>query len=292
MSVDGSVASVGRGEGRWPRRLWKATSSSGTALAGSVIVLVFLVAAIAAPVISPDSPLHMVQGQELKPPSWGHLLGTDEFGRDILSRVIFGARVSLAVGLGGVLTATVAGIVLGLISGYSGPGSIIDTIAMRSMDTLLAFPAILIGIIVIVILGPRAVNVAIAVAIANVPLVTRLVRAEVLRERERDYVQAAQALGARQGRILFRHLLPNVFSIIVTQITTSLATAVLMEAALSFLGMGAQPPTPSWGVMLRDSRSYLQQAPWYVIGPGAALTLMVVGMNYFAQVLRAVTHRR
>jgi ABC-type dipeptide/oligopeptide/nickel transport system permease subunit len=167
-----------------------------------------------------------------------------------------------------------------------------DTVVMRVMDTLLAFPIILIGIIIIVILGTSAVNIAIAVAIANIPLVTRLVRAEVLRERERDYIQAAIALGANHGRILFHHLLPNTTGVIIVQVATSLGAAILLEAALSFLGLGAQPPTPSWGAMLRDAKSYLRQAPWYAIAPGVALTLLIVGVNYFANALRVLSRRR
>jgi peptide/nickel transport system permease protein len=160
------------------------------------------------------------------------------------------------------------------------------------MDTLLAFPGILIGIVTIVILGASSANVAIAVAIANTPLVTRLVRAEVLREREREYVDAARALGASSSRILMRHLLPNTVSVIIIQIATSLGAAILLEAALSFLGLGTQPPEPSWGSMLRDARGYLRQAPWYAIAPGAALTLLIVGVNFFANALRSYFRRR
>lgn len=286
------VRSPGAGRRGRAGRFWKSVSASPSNLIGFALTLLFVVVTVLAPLVAPYDPLFMSRGEELSPPSARHLLGTDEFGRDLLSRVIYGARVSLAVGFGGVLTAALFGVLLGLLSGYAGPGSVLDTVVMRAMDTLLAFPAILIGIIIIVILGASALNVAVAVAFAHTPLITRLVRAEVLRERERDYVQAARALGAAQGRILFRHLLPNTAGVIVVQIATSLAVAILLEAALSFLGLGTRPPAPSWGAMLRDAQTYLRQAPWYALAPGVALTLLIVGINFFADALRVFFGRR
>lgn len=274
------------------RRIWKSVTLTPTNLLGCILVSSFLLVAVFAPLIAPYPPLAMAQGAELAAPSWVHPLGTDEFGRDILSRIIFGSRVSLLVGFGGILTAAFVGTMLGLVSGYAGFSSPTDTLIMRAMDTLLAFPAVLIGIITIVLLGTGALNITLAVAIANVPLVARLVRAEVLRERERDYVSAARALGAGQRRILLRHLLPNTASVIIVQIATSLGAAILLEAALSFLGLGAQPPNPSWGAMLRDARRYLYQAPWYAIAPGAALTLLIVGVNFLANALRHFFRKR
>ncbi len=273
-------------------RFWKSVTASKTNLIGFVLTFVFIIVTVLAPLVAPYDPLFMSRGEELAPPSMQHLFGTDEFGRDILSRVVYGGRVSLAVGFGGVLTAALFGVLLGLLSGYAGSGSVLDTVVMRAMDTLLAFPAILIGIIIIVVLGASAFNVAVAVAFAHTPLITRLVRAEVLRERERDYVQAARALGAAQGRILFRHLLPSTAGVIVIQVATSLAVAILLEAALSFLGLGTRPPAPSWGAMLRDSQTYLRQAPWYAVAPGVALTLLIIGINFFGDALRTFFGRR
>ena len=267
-------------------RFWKNVTASSTNLLGFVLTSSFIVVAVLAPLLSPYSPVAMTDGLELSPPSTAHPFGTDEFGRDILSRVLYGSRISMLVGFGGVLTAALVGTLLGLISGYSGQRSLLDLLVMRIMDTLLAFPGILIGIVTVVLLGASAANVAIAVAIANVPLVTRLVRAETLREKEREYVSAAVALGAPRARILLVHLLPNTVSVIIVQIATSLGAAILLEAALSFLGLGAQPPLPSWGSMLRESRRYLAQAPWYAVAPGAALTLLIIGVNYFANALR------
>ena len=265
-------------------RFWKNVTASSTNLLGFVLTAGFVLVAVLAPLLSPSSPVAMTDGLELSPPSTTHPFGTDEFGRDILSRVLYGSRISMPVGFGGVLTAALVGTLLGLISGYSGQRSLLDLLIMRMMDTLLAFPGILIGIITVVLLGASAV--AIAVAIANVALVTRLVRAETLREKERDYVSAAVALGAPRARILLIHLLPNTVSVIIIQVATSLGAAILLEAALSFLGLGAQPPSPSWGSMLRESRGYLAQAPWYAVAPGAALTLLIIGVNYFANALR------
>lgn len=272
--------------------LWKSFRASPANLMGLVIVVLFFVFALGAPLVTLSSPYTMQDGAELMPPSAGHWLGTDEFGRDIYARVVYGSRISLLVGFGGVLTAAFLGTMLGLLSGFAGPRSVADVLVMRAMDVLLAFPAILIGVLTVVLLGAAAVNVAIAVAVANIPPVVRLVRAEVLRERERDYVIAASALGASEGRILVRHLLPNTISVIIVHIATSLGAAILLEAALSFLGLGAQPPNPSWGTMLRDSRSYLVQAPWYAIVPGAALTLLIIGVNFTGNALRLYFRRR
>lgn len=271
---------------------WSAVASSPTRLAGFIITASFIVLALLAPTIAPHSPFYMSDGLELAPPTWSHPFGTDELGRDVMSRVIFGARISLMVGFGGVLGATLLGVALGLIAGYAGPGSVTDSIVMRVMDTLLAFPTILIGIIVIVVLGTSTVNVAIAVAVSNLPLMARLLRAEVLRERQREYVMAAGALGAGSARIMVRHVLPNTTGVIIVQVATSLGAAILLEAALSFLGLGAQPPEPSWGAMLRDARSYLRPAPWYAIAPGASLTLLIIGVNYFSDALRILAARR
>lgn len=273
------------------RRAMKiARGSPATAIALAVFAF-YIILAVAAPLVAPMDPLYMSSGEELMPPSEDHLLGTDEFGRDLWSRIIHGARISLLVGFGGVLSAAAVGTALGLISGYSGAGAAVDVLVMRVMDTLLAFPGILIGIIAVVLLGPGPFNVAIAVAIAHTPLMTRLVRGEVLRERERDYVQAAYALGASDARILIAHLLPSTAGVIIVQIATSLGVAILLEAALSFLGLGTQPPMPSWGAMLRDARPYLRQAEWYALAPGIALSLLIVSVNYTANGLRKFLDR-
>lgn len=228
----------------------------------------------------------MAFGEELVGPNLSHPLGTDEFGRDIASRVIHGARISILVGVGGVLGAVVLGSALGLLAGFSGSSSVVDGLIMQVMDTLLAFPAILIGIITVVILGTDTTNMAIAIAVAQTPLITRLVRGEVLREREKDYVQAIRALGGGSTRIVLKHLLPGCTNVILVEVCASLGVAILLEASLSFLGLGAQPPIPSWGSMLRESRQYLGASPVYAIAPGAALTLLIVAVNMFARGFR------
>lgn len=268
------------------RRFAKVLRKTPIARFGVGLFMLYVVVAIAAPWVTPTEPTFMARGEELAPPSFSHPLGTDEFGRDLWTRIAFGARISLLIGFGGVLVAAAMGTVLGLVSGYSGQGSGLDLVIMRVMDTLLAFPGILIGIIAVVLLGPGPRNVAIAVAVAHTPLMTRLVRGEILREREREYPLAAIALGAGHARVMVRHLLPNAFSVIIVQIATSLGVAILLEAALSFLGLGTQPPTPSWGAMLRDARTYMRQAPWYAIAPGVALSLLIVAVNYTANALR------
>jgi peptide/nickel transport system permease protein len=223
-------------------------------------------------------------GQELVPPGAGWLLGTDELGRDILSRIIYGSRISLLVGVVAVVIGAGVGIPTGLVAGYF--GGWIDGVIMRLWDALLAFPGILTGIAVVTVLGPGAVNAAIALAIVNIPEFSRLTRACVLREREREYVLAGRCVGGRDGRIISRHLLPNCLAPILVQLSLSMGFAVLLEAALSFLGLGTQAPEPSWGSMLNDSRTYLRQAPWYGVFPGIALASLLVGLNYLSDALR------
>ncbi len=251
---------------------------------GLGILLLLVVVALAAPLIAPFDPAVQHGGQELLPPGGPYLLGTDEFGRDILSRVIFGSRVSLLVGVAAVVLGAGVGIPTGLIAGYL--GGWVDAVIMRTWDAFLAFPAVLMGIAVVTVLGPGAVNTALALSIVSMPQFSRITRASVLIEREREYVQAARCLGSSDVRIVVRHLLPNCLGPILVQLSLAMGFAVLLEAGLSFLGLGPQPPEPSWGGMLNDSRPYLQQAPWYGVFPGLALALLLVGLNYLSDALR------
>jgi ABC-type dipeptide/oligopeptide/nickel transport system permease subunit len=256
----------------------------GTARVGLPLALGILALGMLAPWIAPQAPLEMHPGQELRPPSAAYLLGSDEFGRDILSRVLHGARISLLVGLVSVAIGTLVGGSLGLAAGFW--GGVLETAATRLADGLLAFPAIILGIAVATVLGPGALNAAIAVGIVNVPTFTRLTWSGVLVEKAKDYVQGAEGLGASDGRVVARHILPNVLPPLLVQVTIASAQAILLEASLSFLGLGAQPPDPSWGTMLNDARQFLREAPWYGVFPGVALSALLLGLNLTADAIR------
>ncbi|HEX8969878.1 MAG TPA: ABC transporter permease [Chloroflexota bacterium] len=279
-----------RSHGSWVRRqsTWLQVlvriARSPMGLFGLVTVLLMVMLAILAPVLSPYSPITQHPGQELKPPGAEFLLGSDDLGRDLLTRILYGARVSFIVGVLATGIGAAIGVSTGLLSGYL--GGWVDSVIMRFYDALLAFPGIIIGIAVISILGPSTLNVAYALAFGGMPFFARLMRSSVLSERERDYVYAARCIGAGDGRIMFRHVLPNTLAPLLVQLSLAMGFAVLAEAGLSFLGLGTQPPDPSWGSMLNDSRAYLREAPWYGLWPGVALTILLVGLNYLSDALR------
>jgi peptide/nickel transport system permease protein len=247
-------------------------------------LLLLLALAAFAPVVAPYSPIQQHPGLELRPPSSQFLLGSDDLGRDLLSRILFGARISFIVGVMATAIGASVGVSTGMLSGYL--GGWVDSVIMRFYDALLAFPGIIIGIAVISILGPSSLNVAYALSLGGMPFFARLMRSSVLSERERDYVYAARCIGARDGRIMFIHVLPNTLAPLLVQLSLAMGFAVLAEAGLSFLGLGTQPPDPSWGSMLNDSRAYLREAPWYGLWPGIALTVLLVGLNYLSDALR------
>jgi peptide/nickel transport system permease protein len=257
---------------------------SPTGVVGMAVMALLVITAIFAPVIAPYSPLAQHTGSELAVPSNTYWLGTDEFGRDVFSRIVYGSRISLIVGVLAVAAGGVVGISSGLAAGYF--GGWLDACIMRLWDTLLAFPAILLGIAVAAVLGPGITNAALALAIISIPQFSRITRAAVLSEKQREYVQAARCIGSRDGRIVLRHLLPNTVSPLLVQLSLAMAYAVLLEAGLGFLGLGTQPPDPSWGSMLNASRSYLRQAPWYAVFPGIALSTLLVGLNFLSDALR------
>jgi peptide/nickel transport system permease protein len=259
------------------------------AVAGLLIILLFFAAALLAPTLSPYNPLVQNLDRRLQGPSQAHLLGTDDFGRDILSRVIYGARISLTIGFISIGIAVAGGLVLGLVAGFYTAGRwgrLIDTVIMRTSDILLAFPAILLAIAIVTAFGPGLRNAMLAIAIIYLPRFIRIVRASCLVEKEQSYVEAAQALGMSHRRLLFRHLLPNVIPPVIVQATLGLAEAIIEAAALSFLGLGATPPTPEWGAMLSEGRSYLRLAPWVTFFPGMAIFLIVVSFNLLGDGLR------
>jgi peptide/nickel transport system permease protein len=239
---------------------------------------------VAAPLLAPADPLVMDKLNQFSPPSAWHLFGTDEFGRDILSRVIYGARISLTTGAVAMLIATTIGVPVGVVAGYVGGRT--DVVIMRLLDCLLAFPAILLAMAVVAVLGPNSLDAIIAVGIVSIPAFLRLARASALSQREKEYVEASRAMGAHAHYIVFRTILPNCYAPIIVQMTVAAAQAILLEAALSFLGLGTIPPDPSWGAMLNTGRSFLNQAPWYAIFPGLTLTILILALNFLADALQ------
>jgi ABC-type dipeptide/oligopeptide/nickel transport system permease subunit len=251
---------------------------------GTAVTLAAVLVALLAPRLAPYDPLKQNLGNTLARPGGTHLLGTDNVGRDILSRVIWGTRISLAAGFVSVAIATLAGSLLGLLAGYWGGRA--DGLVMRLMDAVLSFPPLVLALALGGVLGAGLTGVLIALGLVYTPTFARLMRGQVLTIRAREYVEAARALGARGWRIAWRHVLPNAATPIVVQASLSVAFAILAEASLSFLGLGIQPPDASWGSMINAGRGYLQQAPWIVFGPGAALFLTVLGLNFLGDAVR------
>ena len=251
---------------------------------GAGVVLIAVVLAIFAPLLSPYDPLRQDLANILARPSAAHVLGTDNVGRDVLARVIWGTRVSLIAGLVSVSMAVVAGCLLGMTAGYwGGP---LDGAIMRLIDAVLSFPPLVLALALGAVLGAGLGGVLIALGVVYTPTFARLMRGQVLAIRGREYVEAARLLGAPNWRIVRRHILPNAATPIVVQASLNVAFAILAEASLSFLGLGVQPPEPSWGSMINAGRGYLQQAPWIVFGPGAALFVMVLGLNFLGDAIR------
>ena len=254
------------------------------AVVGLVLVVVLVVLALCAPLLAPYAPEAQNLRARLRPPSGAHWFGTDEFGRDILSRVLYGARISLLTGLVPVATGLLVGTSIGLLAGYY--GGRLDNLLMRVMDVLLAFPSLLLALAVVGALGPGLANAVIAVAIVSVPGYARLARSVVIATREEEFVQAAKALGARDPRLLLRHVLPTTLGPLSVQATLGIGFAILSMAGLSFLGLGVQPPTSDWGEMLARGRRFLPDSPWLLLYPGAAISLTVLAFNLFGDGLR------
>jgi len=253
-------------------------------LVGGALVGAFVLLTLAAPWVAPFDPVATDFANVLSPPSARHPFGTDDIGRDILSRVIYGSRISLEAGLFTVAVALAVGLPLGLAAGFLG-GSV-DNVIMRAIEVILSFPTLVLALGITAILGPKLIHALFAIGIVFVPHFARLIRAQVLSVKENDYVTAATALGARDVRVVLRHILPNCLAPLFVQSTYSVSFAILTEAALSFLGLGTQPPTPSWGIMLASGRGYLEQAPWLGAFPGVAIFLTVLGFNLLGDGLR------
>ena len=251
---------------------------------GLALVLIYVVVAVFAGVLAPYSPIEQHAKDRLQEPTAKYWLGTDEFGRDILSRLMHGATNSLRIALISVIVACTLGTILGLTAGYV--GGLLDNTIMRVMDLFFAFPAILLALAIVAALGPGAVNTVLAIAVVYTPIFARVARGPVLAIKETEFVQAARAIGTRHPRIVWRHVLPNALAPIIVQITLALSWAMLTEAGLSFLGLGTIPPAPSWGSMLSDSRKLMEAAPWLAVAPGLAIMLGVLGFNLLGDGLR------
>jgi peptide/nickel transport system permease protein len=252
-------------------------------MVGGSLLLIVVFVAVAAPLLTGFDPQAVAPEQRLSPPGGLHLAGTDNFGRDLFSRTVFGARVSLVVGSLVALLSTGVGTLLGLIAGYYPR---IDRILMRLMDSLMAFPAVVLAVAIMAAVGPQVSNVIIALTVVYMPRIARLVRSVVLVVRQMQYIEAARSVGLQDARILGRHVLPNCLSVLTVQSTFIFAEAVLAEAALSFLGVGTPPYIPSWGIILGEARTYIRDAPWMMLLPGLALSITVLGLNLMGDGLR------
>ena len=254
------------------------------AMFGSVILLLLIAMAVLAPVVAPYDPYSMDGTAILQPPGGDHLLGTDRFGRDILSRIIYGSQISLRVSFIAVSIATVAGTTLGVLAGYYGKWT--DITISRLTEVMFSFPEVLLALLIMSILGRSLNNIMIAIGIVYTPIFARIARGAVLANRNSLYVEAARSIGTSDGAIIWRHILPNILPPVIVQVTLSLAVAILAEASLSFLGIGVEPDIPSWGVMLSESQALLEQAWWPAVFPGVSITLAVLGFNMLGDGLR------
>ncbi|QDL94596.1 ABC transporter permease subunit (plasmid) [Paroceanicella profunda] len=281
---------AGGGRGAALAEFWFYFRENRGALIGLVVFAVLVIVALAAPLVAPHDPTQQYRDALLTPPVWDEggsasfLLGTDAVGRDILSRLIYGAQQSLFIGVVVVTIALVGGIVIGLVAGFF--GGWVDTVIMRVMDVILAFPSLLLALVLVAILGPGLTNAMIAIALVLQPHFARLTRAAVMSERNREYVMAARVAGAGKLRLMFRTILPNCLAPLIVQGTLSFSNAVLDAAALGFLGMGAQPPTPEWGTMLAEAREFILRAWWVVTFPGLAILITVLAINLVGDGLR------
>jgi peptide/nickel transport system permease protein len=272
-----------RGERPWHRTM-RRLAKRRAALVGLTVVAFFIALSILAPIVSPYDPLATNWAMVRKPPSMLHLFGTDEIGHDILARIIWGSRASLLAGIVSVSLALAIGVPIGLLTGYVG-GSV-DAILMRLIDAMLAIPFLILAIALAAFLGPTLTNAMIAIGVSQMPIFVRLTRGQVLSVKHEEYVEAAYAVGNPARRIVLRHILPNIIPPVLVQATLATAAAIIAEASLSFLGLGQQPPDPSWGSMLNSAKNFMSQAPWMAIWPGLAISSLVLSLNLFGDGLR------
>jgi peptide/nickel transport system permease protein len=272
------------------RRAWRVGRRRPAALVGAAIAVLFVVMALAAPWIATTDPVRTDWAKIRKAPSWAHPFGTDDLGRDGFSRVVWGSRISMQAGVFSILLAMAIGVPIGLMAGYY--RGALDQLIMRLTDAWLAFPFLILAIGLVTILGPSLTNATLAIGLGATPTYIRLTRGLVLSIKEEEYVQGARALGAGDARVMARHILPNVASAILVQATVAIPTAVIAEAVLSFLGLGVQPPAPSWGTMLNAAQQFLEQAPWMAYWPGLAIFLLALSFNLAGDGLRDVLDPR
>lgn len=263
---------------------WRRLKKQKSAMVGLGIILFFLIIGLLAPVITTESVNGFNPGQTLVSPNADHWFGTDDQGRDIFTRILYGSRISMWIGFASVAGAIIVGSTLGLLAGFYGKWT--DTVISRLFDIMLAFPSILLAIAIVSILGPSLFNALIAIAIINIPTYGRLIRSRVLSVKQEEYIMASKAIGMSNLRIIFKHVLPNSITPIIVQGTLGVATAITEAAALGFLGLGAQPGQPEWGKMLADSRQFITVAPWTLLFPGIAIMFVVIGFNIFGDGLR------
>ena len=271
------------------RTFWASFAENSGAVAGLAVLVIIIVVALLADVIAPHSPLEQFRDAVRAPPvwdggSWRFILGTDGLGRDMLSRIIYGARVSLFIGLSVMCVSCLLGVTLGLVAAFSNP--LVDTVIMRAMDLIMAVPGLVLAILIVAVLGPSLANTIVAVTIVFLPRYVRLVRAAALSELGKDYVTAARVIGVGRLRLMFSTVLPNCLAPLIVQAALGVSEAILEAAALGFLGLGAQPPTPEWGAMLADAREFIRSNPWIVTLPGLAILITVVSINLMGDGLR------
>ncbi|MGH2559444.1 MAG: ABC transporter permease [Thermomicrobiales bacterium] len=289
--VSGTDAAVLTVPGRPTRNWWSLPHRwrNPIGIVGAVVVLLTILVAVAAPLIAPYDP-DAQESERLLGPSWDNLMGTDELGRDTFSRIVFGARVSLQVGIISVLVAMVAGAALGVLAGFF--GGRLDGWLMRVVDILFAFPGLVLAIVIAGLLGPSRNNAMIAIGVIYAPAFARVIRGSVLSVMSEPYIEAGRVMGATSSRLVRQHVLPNIVAPLIVMVTVYLSSAILAEAGLSFLGLGTQPPQPSWGGMLNIARTYMEISPWMAIFPGLAIMIVVLGFNFLGDGLRDVLDPR
>lgn len=267
--------------------LLRTFKSNKTSVVGLFMAFCLVIIALLSPWISPYDPISQDMNVQHAPPGWAHPLGADSYGRDQLSRILWGSRVSLVVGILSVLFAMAAGIPLGMIGGFK--GGIVDSLVLRFIDIFMSFPIVILGLLVLAIMGPGLIKIVIAIGVALTPRIARLARGSTLSVKGKEYIEAARAVGQNDGKIMMIHVLPNIFGEILVMGTLWVATAIIVEASLSFIGLGVRPPTPSWGAMIRDGLDQLTNAPWLSLFPGLAIFVSVFSFNLIADGLRDIS---